>query len=57
VEIDAATKKVRIRRVVQAWDCGAIVNPDGLRNQLRAPLFRASVAHSSRESSLPMAAF
>ena len=34
VEIDAATKKVRIRRVVQAWDCGAIVNPDGLRNQL-----------------------
>jgi isoquinoline 1-oxidoreductase len=34
VEIDAASKKVRIRRVVQAWDCGAIVNPDGLRNQL-----------------------
>ena len=34
VEIDAAGKKARIRRVVQAWDCGAIVNPDGLRNQL-----------------------
>jgi isoquinoline 1-oxidoreductase len=34
VEIDPATKHVRIRRVVQAWDCGAIVNPDGLRNQL-----------------------
>jgi isoquinoline 1-oxidoreductase len=34
VEIDPATKRVRIRRVVQAWDCGAIVNPDGLRNQL-----------------------
>jgi CO/xanthine dehydrogenase Mo-binding subunit len=34
VEIDAASKKVRTRRVVQAWDCGAIVNPDGLRNQL-----------------------
>jgi len=34
VEIDAASKHVRIRRVVQAWECGAIVNPDGLRNQI-----------------------
>jgi isoquinoline 1-oxidoreductase len=34
VEIDTANKSVRIRRVVQAWECGAIVNPDGLRNQL-----------------------
>lgn len=34
VEIDPASKHVRIRRVVQAWDCGAVVNPDGLRNQL-----------------------
>jgi isoquinoline 1-oxidoreductase len=34
VEIDPATKRVRIRRVVQAWECGTIVNPDGLRNQL-----------------------
>ena len=24
---------IRIRRIVQAWECGAIVNPDGLRNQ------------------------
>ncbi len=34
VAIDPATKKVRIRRVVQAWESGAIVNPDGLRNQI-----------------------
>src|SRR5581483_7022720 len=34
VAIDHATKKVHIRRVVQAWECGAVVNPDGLRNQL-----------------------
>lgn len=34
VEIDAVSKRVRIRRVTQAWECGAIVNPDGLRNQL-----------------------
>lgn len=26
-------KRIRIRRIVQAWECGAIVNPDGLRNQ------------------------
>ena len=34
VEIDTANKRARIRRVVQAWECGTIVNPDGLRNQL-----------------------
>jgi isoquinoline 1-oxidoreductase len=33
VEINAATKTVRVRRIVQAWESGAIVNPDGLRNQ------------------------
>jgi isoquinoline 1-oxidoreductase len=26
--------KVKITRVVQAFDCGAVVNPDGLRNQI-----------------------
>ena len=34
VEIDPTSKKVRIRRVVQAWESGAVVNPDGLRNQI-----------------------
>jgi isoquinoline 1-oxidoreductase len=33
VAIDPATKKVSVVRIVQAWECGAIVNPDGLRNQ------------------------
>ena len=33
VAIDPATKKVRVTRVVQAWESGAVVNPDGLRNQ------------------------
>ncbi|HYK35835.1 xanthine dehydrogenase family protein molybdopterin-binding subunit [Alloacidobacterium sp.] len=32
VEVNSA-KKVRLRRVVQAWESGAIVNPNGLRNQ------------------------
>ncbi len=34
VAIDPGTKKVRVSRVVQAWDCGAVINPDGLKNQL-----------------------
>lgn len=40
VEADAA-KNVRIRRAVQAWECGAIVNPDGLRNQIEGALIQA----------------
>ena len=40
IEIDPATKKVRIRRVVQAWESGAIVNPDGLRNQVMGAIIQ-----------------
>jgi len=36
VEVDGAekTKRVRIRRVAVAFECGAVVNPGGLRNQV-----------------------
>lgn len=34
VVVDQNTKQVHIVRVVQAWESGAIVNPDGLRNQV-----------------------
>ncbi|MGB8481710.1 MAG: molybdopterin cofactor-binding domain-containing protein [Acidobacteriaceae bacterium] len=34
VEVVPPDNKVKIRRVVQAWESGAIVNPDGLRNQV-----------------------
>jgi isoquinoline 1-oxidoreductase len=33
VEIEPLHKHIRVRRVVQAWESGAMVNPDGLRNQ------------------------
>jgi nicotinate dehydrogenase subunit B len=33
VAIDRATGRVNVTRVVQAFECGAIVNPDQLRNQ------------------------
>ena len=34
VNVDRQSGEVRIVRVVSAFECGAIVNPDGLRNQL-----------------------
>ncbi len=34
VAVDHTTGGVKIVRVVAAFDCGAIVNPDGLRNQV-----------------------
>lgn len=34
VEVDATTGKVAVKRVVVAHDCGLIVNPNGLRNQI-----------------------
>jgi nicotinate dehydrogenase subunit B len=34
VAVDPATKNIRVVRLVTAFECGAIVNPDGLRNQV-----------------------
>jgi isoquinoline 1-oxidoreductase len=34
VAVDKASGAVRIVRIVAAFECGAIVNPDGLRNQV-----------------------
>jgi nicotinate dehydrogenase subunit B len=34
VAIDRASGSVRVVRLVEAFECGAIVNPDGLRNQV-----------------------
>jgi isoquinoline 1-oxidoreductase len=41
VEIDPASKNVRIVRVVQAWESGAVVNPDGLQNQISGAIVQA----------------
>jgi CO/xanthine dehydrogenase Mo-binding subunit len=40
VEIDQ-TNKVRIVRLVQAWESGAVINPDGLRNQIMGAMVQA----------------
>ena len=34
VSLNSMTGEIKIERVLTAFDCGAIVNPDGLRNQL-----------------------
>jgi nicotinate dehydrogenase subunit B len=34
VHVDAKSGEVKVVRVVSAFECGAIVNPDGLRNQI-----------------------
>jgi nicotinate dehydrogenase subunit B len=34
VAVDRATGRVRVVRVVQSFDCGAVVNPDHLRTQI-----------------------
>jgi isoquinoline 1-oxidoreductase len=34
VAVDPATGRVKVVRVVTAFDCGAVVNPDQLRNQI-----------------------
>jgi nicotinate dehydrogenase subunit B len=34
VALKPETREIKVERVLTAFDCGAIVNPDGLRNQL-----------------------
>jgi isoquinoline 1-oxidoreductase len=41
VAVDPPGDQVRVVRVVQAFECGAIVNPDGLRNQVEGAIVQA----------------
>jgi isoquinoline 1-oxidoreductase len=41
VTIDGPARDVRVERVVQAFECGAIVNPDGLQNQVEGAVVQA----------------
>ena len=38
VTVDSATRQVRLVRVVEAFECGAVVNPDGLKNQIEGAI-------------------
>ena len=41
VAVDETTGMVRVRRMVVAHDCGLIVNPDGVRNQVEGNVIQA----------------
>src|SRR5262249_44905970 len=41
ISIDKSTRKVKVERVVTAFECGAIVNPDHLKNQAEGAVVRA----------------
>lgn len=40
VAVDRASGKVRLARVVTAFECGAIINPDGLKNQVEGSIIQ-----------------
>jgi isoquinoline 1-oxidoreductase len=40
VAVDHASGKVRIARIVTAFECGPIVNPDGLKNQVEGSIIQ-----------------
>ncbi len=40
VAVDPASRAVRVVRVVEAWDCGPVVNPNGLRNQIEGAIIQ-----------------
>ncbi len=41
VAVDEATGAVRVRKITVAHDCGLIVNPDGVRNQIEGNVLQA----------------
>jgi isoquinoline 1-oxidoreductase len=40
VAVDRSSGKVKIARVVTAFECGAIINPDGLKNQVEGSIIQ-----------------
>ncbi len=42
IAIEGITRQVRIVRVVEAFECGAVVNPNGLRNQIEGAIVQAT---------------
>ncbi len=37
-EVEISGRELRVTRVVEAFDCGAVVNPNGLRNQIEGAI-------------------
>ncbi len=41
VQVDVASGAVRVKRIVVGHDCGLIINPDGLRNQIEGNVIQS----------------
>jgi nicotinate dehydrogenase subunit B len=41
VQVDTATGNVRVKRLVVAHDCGLVINPDGLKNQIEGNVIQS----------------
>ena len=41
VQVDTSTGAVRVKRIVVAHDCGLIINPDGLQNQIEGNIIQS----------------
>jgi CO/xanthine dehydrogenase Mo-binding subunit len=41
IEVEPGDRRVRLRRVVEAFECGAVVNPNGLHNQVEGAVVQA----------------
>jgi CO/xanthine dehydrogenase Mo-binding subunit len=42
IEVDKSTGKVKVKKVTVAHDCGIIVNPDGVRNQIEGNVIQGT---------------
>lgn len=40
VEVDTSTGKVSVRRITMAYDCGLIINPNGVENQIQGNIMQ-----------------
>jgi CO/xanthine dehydrogenase Mo-binding subunit len=41
VEVDKSSGKVTVKRVIMSHDCGLIINPDGLKNQIEGNIIQS----------------
>jgi CO/xanthine dehydrogenase Mo-binding subunit len=42
VDVDRSTGKITVKKVTVAHDCGIVVNPDGLKNQIEGNVIQGS---------------
>jgi CO/xanthine dehydrogenase Mo-binding subunit len=48
VLVDPATGRIRVTRVVVSHDCGSVINPDGVRNQIEGNVIQG-ISRSLKE--------